>query len=38
MNERNVIGGFTAAVYNATTGEIYINSIMGNIIITASAS
>lgn len=28
----------TSAVYDATTGEIYINSVMGNIIITASAS
>lgn len=28
----------TSAVYDASTGEIYINSVMGNIIITASAS
>ena len=28
----------TSQVYDAITGEIYINSVMGNIIITASAS
>lgn len=28
----------TSAVYNASTGEIYIQEVVGNVIITASAS
>lgn len=37
MNERNVIGGFTVAVC-CKHREIYIQEVVGNIIITASAS